>query len=251
MEIKFTIITVVKNDEKGISKTIKSVLNQSFKNFEYIIVDGYSTDNTLINIKKIRHKKKFKFIQRKDISYYDSLNFAIKISKGKYIGILNSGDIFASNNILSRINRNIFNRTKIFYNNFFFKKNRDVVRIWKHKITRITSLNLFKIPHSTLFLSQEVYKKIGLYNLSYKISSDLDFIIRLSKNYNEIKHLNFNSISMEFGGLSTSYKNLKLKLKEDFKILIYYYKLNFIFFYFFKIYFKLIDFKLINLVKVR
>ena len=56
---------------------------------------------------------------------------------------------------------------------------------------------------------------------------------------------------MEFGGLSTSYKNLKLKLKEDFKILIYYYKLNFIFFYFFKIYFKLIDFKLINLVKVR
>ena len=65
MEIKFTIITVVKNDEKGISKTIKSVLNQSFKNFEYIIVDGYSTDNTLINIKKIRHKKNSNLFKEK------------------------------------------------------------------------------------------------------------------------------------------------------------------------------------------
>ena len=65
MEIKFTIITVVKNDEKRISKTIKSVLNQSFKNFEYIIVDGYSTDNTLINIKKIRHKKNSNLFKEK------------------------------------------------------------------------------------------------------------------------------------------------------------------------------------------
>ena len=251
MKIKFTIITIVKNNEKGISRTIKSVLNQNFKSFEYIVVDGNSNDKTLINIKKFIGKKKFKLIKRKDISYYDSLNFAIKISRGEYIGVLNSGDIFVSYNILSRINEKIIKSTKIFYNNFVFTKKKKNVRIWKHKITKITSLNLFKIPHSTLFLSKEIYRKVGLYNLNYKISSDLDFIIRLSKNYNEIKHLNFNSILMEFGGLSTSYKNLKLKLKEDFKILIYYYRLNFIFFYFLKVYFKLIDFKFINLIKVR
>tara|TARA_B100000963_G_scaffold341471_1_gene341199 strand:+ start:1283 stop:2038 length:756 start_codon:yes stop_codon:yes gene_type:complete len=251
MKIKFTIITVVKNDEKGIIKTMKSVLNQNFGNFEYIVVDGNSTDNTLTNIKKFKARKKIKLIKRKDISYYDSLNFAVKISKGQYIGVLNSGDIFVNDNILNKINNNIVKSTKIFYSNFVFIKNGKIVRIWHHKINKITGLNLFKIPHSTLFLSKDIYKKIGLYNLHYKISSDLDFIIRLSKNYNEIKHLNFNSIFMEFGGLSTSYTTLKLKLKEDFKILIYYYKVNFIFFYFLKIYFKLIDFKFTNLIKAK
>ena len=68
--------------------------------------------------------------------------------------------------------------------------------------------------------------------MKYKISSDLDFIIRLSDHYNYVKYLNFNSIYMEYGGLSTSLKNLKIKLKEDFVILINHFNLLFIVFYF-------------------
>tara|TARA_B100000242_G_C43019766_1_gene474500 strand:- start:812 stop:1561 length:750 start_codon:yes stop_codon:yes gene_type:complete len=249
MKTKFTIITVVKNDQIGIVKTIKSVLNQTFKNFEYIVIDGNSTDKTSIKIKKINSMKKFKFITRKDISYYDSLNFGIKKSKGEFIGILNSGDIYINKNTLNNINKKINKNTSIFYNNLVFKKNKKPVRYWKHKVTKITKYNLFKIPHSTLFLNKSIYKKVGLYNIKYRISSDLDFLIRLSEKFTDVKHINFNSIFMEYGGLSTSMRSLRLKLKEDFSILIKYYKLSFLIFYVLKIYFKLTDFHLRNIVK--
>ena len=71
----------------------------------------------------------------------------------------------------------------------------------------------------------------------------------MSKNFNKIKHLNFNSVCMEYGGLSTNIKNLGLKLKEDLSILMRHYKFLFIFFYFLKIYFKIGDYKLKNLIK--
>lgn len=250
MKYNFTIITVVKNDKNGIIKTIRSVMSQSFKDFEYIVVDGNSSDGTLFQIRNLRKdKKNFKFIKRNDVSYYDSLNYAIGKSKGKFIGVLNSGDVFVNNIILKKINKYVNKNTELFYNNLVFTKNKNIIRSWSHKISKITNFNLFKIPHSTLFIKRDIYKKIGLYNLNYKIAADLDLIIRLNKNYSEIKHLNFNSIFMEYGGLSTNFSNFKLKLKEDLSILINHYKYYFIIFYFFKIYFKVTDFKFKNLIK--
>ena len=89
---KITIITPVKNDEKNIEKTIKSVLNQSYRKFEYIVVDGNSTDSTLEIIKKF--KGKIRFFSIKDKNLWDAINFGIKKSSGEIIGILNSNDIF-------------------------------------------------------------------------------------------------------------------------------------------------------------
>jgi glycosyltransferase involved in cell wall biosynthesis len=96
----FSIITVTKNTEKKIDLTIRSVLSQNFKNFEYIIVDGYSADNTFAKIIKYKNNKKIRIFKRCDKNFYDSLNYAIEKAKGKYISILNSGDIFFSNKIL-------------------------------------------------------------------------------------------------------------------------------------------------------
>ena len=93
--VKFSIITVVKNNKFQISKTINSIQNQNFKNFEFIIVDGVSKDGTTEEIKtKSKSFKKLKHIIRKDKNLYDGLNYGIKISSGKYIVILHSGDIF-------------------------------------------------------------------------------------------------------------------------------------------------------------
>ena len=88
----FSIITVVKNDEKNIKKTINSVLKQNYKNYEYLIIDGKSTDRTVDNIK--RFKKKFKLVSNKDKGIYDAMNKGIKLSKGEVIVFINSGDTF-------------------------------------------------------------------------------------------------------------------------------------------------------------
>ena len=150
--------------------------------------------------------------------------------------------------MLERISRSINKNTRIFYSNLIFKNQKNIVRFWNHKISEITKFNLFKIPHTTLFIKKSLFRKIGFYNLSFKISSDIDFIIRMSKNFNKIKHLNFNSVCMEYGGLSTN-KKPRFKLKEDLSILKRHYKFLFIIFYFLKIYFKKIDYKLKNLIK--
>ena len=103
----FSIITVTKNTEKKINLTVASVLSQSFKNFEYIIVDGYSSDSTFVKINRYSKNKKIKIYRRRDKNFYDGLNFAISKAKGNYISILNSGDIYFSKSILKNIYKNI------------------------------------------------------------------------------------------------------------------------------------------------
>jgi len=179
----FSVITVTKNTEKKINLTIKSVLSQNFKNFEYIVIDGYSKDNTFVNIKKYKDKR-IKVFKYMDKGFYDGLNYGVQNSKGKYIAILNSGDIFYSNKILFLMKKKIieFNKYQFFFSNLlYFDKDIKIKRIWKNPYFDNTLEDAFKIAHPTIFIKKEVAQRFK-YNLIYKISSDLDFIIRLLKN---------------------------------------------------------------------
>ena len=93
---KISIITSVLNDEKGIEKTIKSVLSQKYKNLEYIVIDGGSKDKTIKIIKKY---KKFitKFVSKKDKGIYYGFNRGLSLATGDLIGIINSSDIYTNN----------------------------------------------------------------------------------------------------------------------------------------------------------
>ena len=101
--MKYTIITVVKNDEKNISKTIESVISQQFSEFEYIIIDGFSSDNTKYIIKQYNDPR-IRFFSINDNSFYEALNFGIKMSIAKYIVMLHSGDLFYNEKVLNQIN---------------------------------------------------------------------------------------------------------------------------------------------------
>ena len=107
-----SIITVVKNDEKKIQKTIKSVLKQKIKNLEYIIIEGNSSDNTLKKIKQFNNKIDL-WISAKDQNLWDAINKGIALSSGKIIGVLNSGDCFYKNSL--NIILYYFNNFKIDY----------------------------------------------------------------------------------------------------------------------------------------
>jgi glycosyltransferase involved in cell wall biosynthesis len=221
----FSVITVTKDTEKKIDLTIRSVLSQNFKNFEYIFIDGYSKDNTYQNIKKYKDKR-IRVFKYRDKNFYDGLNYGVKISKGKYIAILNSGDIFCSNKILSLMKKKIiiFNKCQFFFSNLlYFNKKIKIKRIWKNFYFNNTLEDAFNIAHPTIFIQKELAQKFK-YNEIYKISSDLDFIIRLLKHKIKFKYLNFFSIAMEKGGMSSSLKYLLIKLMEDLIIHRKYYK---------------------------
>lgn len=243
--MKFSIITVVKNNRFQISKTINSIHNQKFTNFEFIIIDGKSKDGTTEEIKKKgKSFKKLKHIIRKDKNLYDGLNYGIKISNGKYIVILHSGDIFFSKNTLEIINKNISNFDAI-SGNVLFRKEKNIVRYWNYKIEKLTKHNSFKIPHTALIVKKELVKRLNFYNIGYSISSDTDFILKMSKLRNlNFKKINKNFVIMETGGLSNSFENLKTKTFQDLKIYIDHFNIFFFLIYFYKIAYKL--FKLIE-----
>jgi glycosyltransferase involved in cell wall biosynthesis len=237
--VKFSIIIVVKNNKLQISRTINSVRDQKYKNFELLIIDGKSKDGTTEIIKNIKKNfKKLKHIIRKDKNLYDGLNYGIKKSKGKYIVILHSGDKFFSKNTLGIINKNILNYDAI-SGNVLFSKNGKILRYWDYEIKELDKFNAFKIAHTALIVKKEIIKKLNFYSIKYSISSDTDFILRMSK----LKGLKFNKIeknlvNMGVGGLSNSYKTLLVKITQDLKIYFNNFSLFFLLIYFFKIFYK-------------
>ncbi len=243
--MRVTIITVVKNDKINIGRTIDSVLNQNYKNIEYIIIDGNSNDGTYEvikkSVKKIK-KKKFRIIRQKDRSMYEALNNAIKISNGQIIGLLHSGDIYFNKNIVSFIIKYFKNEINAVSGNaLFLSKRGNIKRVWNYKIGVLNKYSCFKIAHTTLFLEKKLINKIGKYNINYKICSDTDFLLRLS-NYEKLKfkYIDAYFVKMLEGGLSNSYKTLFKKFAEDIKIYFKYFKYLFIFIYFYKILYKFV-----------
>ena len=213
---KISVITVTKNSEKYLKENIESVIKQNYNNYEHIIVDGNSTDNTFKIVKS--YKNKLKFIKNiNDKGLYHAMNVGIKHAKGDIIGILNSDDIFFQNTL------------KIVNKYFSQNENLDFLfgSVYKHKL--LYGYNPWKISfsfgfystHSVgFFIKKKSQFKVGLYNLKYKYSADYDLFIRMIKRYN-LKGMSTkkNEIFGRFrsGGLSSRIKFLDY-LKECNKI---------------------------------
>ena len=181
---KITIITVVKNSHKNLEKTINSVQKQKFPNKEYIIIDGNSKDGTKELIKKYENELDY-WCCIKDEGIYDAMNYGLKLSSGNIITILNSGDVFTVNalDIVSKYfykNKNLdylFGTVERHYlnNNIILKSGFDKKRI-KYNFDSQTC-------HSSgFFIKESLQKKIGLYNLNFKCSSDYNLFYKILTN---------------------------------------------------------------------
>ncbi len=171
-----SIITVVFNNVSHLHKTIDSILSQKYKNYEFIIIDGGSTDGTLNVIKKYS-KKIDKWVSEKDRGIYDAFNKGMKIASGDYIGFVNSDDILLPN-ALKILTKYIKKYPEA---DFFFgavRKHWGVLygyRPWKIKFSWG-----FYSSHSTgFFIKLKSAKKVGNYNLKYKYSADYDYFYRM------------------------------------------------------------------------
>lgn len=195
--LPLTIITVVYNDALNLSRTISSVKSQTFTDFEYIIVDGKSTDNTL---DVISQNKEFitAYISEEDLGIYDAMNKGIFMAKGKWINFMNAGDVYANFDVLASLN---FNQEI------------------NYCIYGASNKSFSSIPnHQSMFILASWHRE-NLYNLKYKIAADYAIKRKLISS-GKIEYVNVNIVTSLPGGASqtlnycSSYISNAIDLKE-------------------------------------
>lgn len=221
---KVSIITVTYNSQNTLQRTIDSVKQQDYDNIEHIIVDGSSIDNTLSIIK--HNKSVEKYISEPDKGIYQAINKGIRMATGDIIGILNSDDVLATHDIITKIVDFLNeNEADVVYGNLLYvsaDKLHKSIRYWKSNVFNPGCLKYgWMAPHPTIYCKRSVYEKYGLYNEDLQISSDYDFILRVfSQNELKKSYLPIVMIKMSWGGKSNgSIANLIRKSKEDLKVI--------------------------------
>lgn len=198
--MKITIITVSYNSEKTIKDTIESVLKQTYKDFEYLIIDGLSNDSTIDIIKSFKDPR-IKLISEKDKGLYDAMNKGIKLASGDVVGLINSDDVLYDENIFQTVIDNYDSNTDILHANVAYY-NEDFSKLIRDYKPGNKTKDYWCGAHPSMYIRKEVYDKIGLYNLDYKIVADYEFMIRCNINNIKYKYLDTYFVKMRYGGKS-------------------------------------------------
>lgn len=220
---KISIVTVSFNASKTIEATINSVLSQTYKNIEYVIYDGKSTDSTLKIVNKYK-KKISKVYSEKDKGLYDAMNKAVKKCSGDYVMFLNADDVFKDNKVVEDIAKSINSNNDFVYGDveFFYPNENKLVRI-----SRTASISELKKgnmpPHQGTFVKKELLEKF-LFDLNYKSSSDFDFFCRLIKSGAKGQKIDRVIAVVQSGGVSSgsiSYRETEEIVKNYFGFVPY------------------------------
>lgn len=247
--LKITIITVCKNSERFLSETLKSVINQTYPNIQYIVIDGNSTDTTIDIIKQYSSNIDIWFSEA-DSGMYDAINKGLKLVTGDYILILNSDDILAHCDIIKNVVSMICNeKPNYFYGNIIKSKQGKNKKV---KLFPVTYQQLLLSTHSTFahhscfFISCKLNKELAGYDLNYKYASDYDYILRtLASTGSKGKYLNINITNFRIHENSiTASGKIDAERKKILMIHGYYQKpflKRFFFYYTLWIYYKVIN----------
>ncbi len=236
--MKVSIITAVFNGVDAIEDCIKSVLEQTYKQIEYIIIDGGSTDGTLETIKKqdltpfskggmggfSGSRGITKWVSEPDNGIYDALNKGIKMATGDIIGFLHADDFYANSKVIETVVINMGkHNVDSCYGDLLYvdKKNPDrIIRYWKSCPYRN---GLFRRgwmpPHPTFFVKREIYDRYGYFNTGFKIAADYELMLRfLEKHKISSFYIPEVFIKMRIGGISNrSFRNIIIKTMEDYR----------------------------------
>ena len=250
--MKISIITVSYNSSTTIRDTIDSVLNQTYPDIEYIIIDGSSKDTTVDIIKEneSHFNGRMKWISEPDKGLYDAMNKGIQMATGNVVGIINSDDLFCDKSAIEKVMR-IFEKNKSLdsvYADLFYVAQVDTSKIVRRWITG--KQKQFKYgwhpAHPTLYIKKEVYNKYGLFNLDFKLAADFEIMLRFLEKY-EIStcYIQEAFVKMRLGGeTNRSLRNIYNQNVECIKAFhLNELKVNSLLYPFFRILPKLLQFK--------
>ena len=204
-----SIITVVFNGEKYLEDTIQSVINQTYDNVEYIIVDGGSTDGTLDIIKKYEDKIDY-WVSEKDRGIYDAMNKGIDVASGEWLNFMNGGDEFYDNKIIENIFKNCsYEEEYVIHGKVALMYKNDLIAYYGN--TKI-------IPHQGAFFKTNIMKFLK-FNTRYKIFADGECLSRMQKlEKYKSKFIDIVFANFELGGVGNHPKYFFKRLKEEIKI---------------------------------
>lgn len=221
--MKVSIITVTYNSCQTLGDAIESVLRQTYRDIEYIIVDGASTDDTLNVIRRYEDafEGRMKWVSEKDRGIYDAMNKGIKMATGDVVGILNSDDYFTSDDVIERMVP-AFDDSSIdaAYGDIHFIRDGNpekCIRYYSSKRFRPSWLRFGFMPaHPSFYCRRGIFDKAGFYKTDYAIGSDYEMMVRLFLVHHiKAKYLPMDFVTMRTGGASTRNVRSRLQLIKD------------------------------------
>ena len=215
--MRISVITVCYNAENVIEQTMQSVLNQSYTDIEYIIVDGASTDRTSEFVQKYIADKRVRYISEPDNGIYDAMNKGIRLATGDYLEFLNAGDVFVNDDVIKSVVQKIEeNPADVMYG--------DIIYEYPDKTTSIRVYGQFCsslfyyllgdcINHQAIFAKRECFER-HIFNTEYRICADREWMMRIKKAGKSFYAMNLLICRYPLDEDSVSVKNKELCDKE-------------------------------------
>lgn len=217
--MKLSVITINRNNANGLDKTIQSVINQSYEDFEYIVIDGNSTDHSIDIIKKYNSNINY-WVSETDKGIYNAMNKGIAKANGNYVLFLNSGDYLVNSDVL----KSVFEKQQtadIIYGNMQIDWGNGKISSGKmpDKIT-FKQMYIDTLWHPVSFIKKTLFDKYGLYNETYKVVADYDFFFKvIIINNVTTYHINVDIAMYNLNGLSSLPENKALEQAERRKVI--------------------------------
>lgn len=223
MKPLLSIITINYNDKIGLEKTVKSVVDQSYPTFEFIVIDGNSSDGSLGVLERYDSTIDF-WLFEPDSGIYNAMNKGIQKATGEYLLFLNSGDVLNGETALMSFIKSENFEGDIIYGDYKFNNGGKVYP------DELSPLSFFKssLPHQSTFIKRSLFSEFGLYNEALKIVSDWEFFIKcyLSGKV-QFTHINYPLSVFDLTGVSNSDTNVKLHKEERERVLVKYFGLHY------------------------
>lgn len=219
--MKVSIITPCLNSAGTIRQTIESVLNQTYKDIEYIVVDGGSSDGTQDLIREYlpKFQGRMRYVSEKDRGIYDAMNKGIRMSHGRLIGIINSDDYYEPDAVENAVTHMTDDRYQVIYGYCRVLSNRQVTDVLKNSHHDLADQ---MIPHPTCFVTRSVYCDFGMFLKTFKIANDYELMCRLYKS-GEVKFIQIRRVLANFrtGGACSNIE----RTERESAVIAYYHKM--------------------------